>query len=82
MILKDEVSEMAKKIKKKISQEEQEMIFQKKRKKSIIVGSVFAVLIVGWLVYAVTDAEIMKVKNARTDVNFNSIMEYIEGLSE
>ena len=80
--MKDEVNKMAKKIKKKISQEEQEMIFQAKRKKSLIVGSIFAVLIVGWLAYAVTDAEITKIKNARTDVNFNSIMEYIEGLSE
>lgn len=73
---------MAKKIKKKISLEEQEMILKQKRKKSIIAGSVFAVVLVGWLTYAVIDDANLKEKSYRTPVNFNSIMDYIEGLSE
>ncbi len=73
---------MAKKTKKKISQEEQEKLFAKKRKQSIIAGSVFAIILLGWLSFAIVDDAITREKNSTTELNFDSIMDYIEGLSE
>lgn len=73
---------MAKNNKKKISPEEQEILFKKKRKQSLIAVSVFAVILLGWLAFAIVDDAITREKNGTTDVNFDSIMNYIEGLSE
>ena len=73
---------MSKKIKKKISPEAQELLLIKKRKQSLIAGSVFAVILVGWLVFAIADDAITRDKKSTTEVNFDSIMDYIEGLSD
>lgn len=73
---------MAKNSNKKISQEQQEIVLKEKRKRTIIAGSVFAVLIGAWLIFAIVDDAISRKVASQTDVNFNSIIEYMEGLSE
>lgn len=73
---------MAKNTKKKISPEEQEQIFKKKRKHTLIAGSVFAIIMLGWLIFAIVDDAITREEKATTEVNFDSIMDYMEGLSE
>lgn len=73
---------MAKHSNKKISQEQQEIVLKQKRKRTIITGSVFAVLIGAWLIFAIVDDAISRKVASQTDVNFNSIIEYMEGLSE